>query len=103
MSKDDLIMKELPKIGFADIGGLESVKEEIRKAIIYPFTHKDLYKMYGQKAGEGILLYGPPGCGKTMMAKAAAKACGADFISVKTSSIVRTWGGASGTKCKQGL
>jgi len=99
--KDDLIMKEIPNIGFDDIGGLESVKEEIRKAIIYPFTHKDLYKMYGQKAGEGILLYGPPGCGKTMMAKAAAKECGAVFISVKTSSIVSKWVGASEKNIKQ--
>ncbi len=101
LSKDDLILKEIPNIGFDDIGGLESVKEEIRKAIIYPFTHKDLYKMYGQKAGEGILLYGPPGCGKTMMAKAAAKECGADFISVKTSSIVSKWVGASEKNVKQ--
>jgi len=101
LSKDDLILKEIPNIGFDDIGGLESVKEEIRKAIIYPFTHKDLYKMYGQKAGEGILLYGPPGCGKTMMAKAAARECGADFISVKTSSIVSKWVGASEKNIKQ--
>ena len=101
LSKDDLFLKEIPNIGFADIGGLESVKEEIRKAIIYPFTHKDLYKMYGQKAGEGILLYGPPGCGKTMMAKAAAKECGANFISVKTSSIVSKWVGASEKNIKQ--
>jgi len=101
VSKNDLILKQVPTIGFADIGGLESVKEEIRKAIIYPFTHKDLYKMYGQKAGEGILLYGPPGCGKTMMAKAAAKECGADFISVKTSSIVSKWVGASEKNIKQ--
>ncbi len=95
LSKEDLILKEIPDIGFSDIGGLDDVKEEIRKAIIYPFTHKELYHMYGQNAGEGILLYGPPGCGKTMMAKAAAKECGADFISVKTSSIVSKWVGAS--------
>lgn len=101
LSKDDLILKEIPNIGFSDIGGLEGVKEEIRKAIIYPFTHKDLYQMYGQKAGEGILLYGPPGCGKTMMAKAAAKECGADFISVKTSSIVSKWVGASEKNIRQ--
>jgi transitional endoplasmic reticulum ATPase len=100
-SKDDIILKEIPNIGFSDIGGLEDVKEEIRKAIIYPFTHKDLYQMYGQKAGEGILLYGPPGCGKTMMAKAAAKECGADFISVKTSNIVSKWVGASEKNIKQ--
>jgi transitional endoplasmic reticulum ATPase len=101
LSKEDVFLKEIPNIGFLDIGGLEDVKEEIRKAIIYPFTHKELYKMYGQKAGEGILLYGPPGCGKTMMAKAAAKECGADFISVKTSSIVSKWVGASEKNIKQ--
>lgn len=101
LSKEDLFLKQIPDVGFADIGGLENVKEEIRKSIIYPFTHKELYKMYGQKAGEGILLYGPPGCGKTMMAKAAAKECGADFISVKTSSIVSKWVGASEKNVKQ--
>ncbi len=97
----DLILKEVPNTGFSDIGGLEDVKENIRKAIIYPFTHKDLYEMYGQKAGEGILLHGPPGCGKTMMAKAAAKECGASFISVKTSSIVSKWVGASEKNIKK--
>ncbi|TQD23493.1 AAA family ATPase [Methanolobus vulcani] len=101
ITKDDVFLKEIPDIGFPDIGGLEDVKEEIRKAIIYPFTHKELYQMYGQKAGEGILLYGPPGCGKTMMAKAAAKECGAEFISVKTSTIVSKWVGASEKNIKQ--
>ncbi|WP_462273693.1 ATP-binding protein [Methanohalophilus sp.] len=101
MAKSDLLMKEPSYIGFEDIGGLEDVKEDIRKAIIYPFTHKELYQMYGQKAGEGILLYGPPGCGKTMMAKAAAKECDADFFIVKTSSIVSKWVGSSEKNIKQ--
>ncbi len=101
ISREDVFLKETPDIGFSDIGGLEEVKEEIRKAIIYPFTHKELYQMYGQKAGEGILLYGPPGCGKTMMAKAAAKECGAEFISVKTSTIVSKWVGASEKNIKR--
>ncbi len=101
VEKSDLFLKQKPSIGFGDIGGLEDVKESIRKAIIYPFTHPELYKMYGQRAGEGILLYGPPGCGKTMMAKAAAKECGADFLSVKTSSIVSKWVGSSEKNIRQ--
>ncbi|WP_172633393.1 ATP-binding protein [Methanosalsum zhilinae] len=101
ISKSDFVLKEIPKIGFDDIGGLNDVKEDIRKAMIYPFTHKELYQHYGQKAGEGILLYGPPGCGKTLMAKAAAKECDAEFINVKTSNIVSKWVGSSEKNIKQ--
>lgn len=95
LTKDDLIVKEKPNIRFNDIGGLESVKEELKKAIIYPFTHKKLYEYYNQKPGGGVLLYGPPGCGKTMIAKAAACECGADFINVETSTIMSKWVGES--------
>ncbi len=95
MTKDDLIVKEKPNIKFTDIGGLDSVKEELKKAIIYPFTHKKLYEYYNQKPGGGVLLYGPPGCGKTMIAKAAASECGADFINVETSAIMSKWVGES--------
>jgi transitional endoplasmic reticulum ATPase len=95
MTKDDLIVKEKPNIKFTDIGGLDSVKEELKKAIIYPFTHKKLYEYYNQKPGGGVLLYGPPGCGKTMIAKAAACECGADFINVETSTIMSKWVGES--------
>ena len=70
---------ERPDLSFADVGGLDSVKEEIKKAIVYPFKHPEIYKMYGKKAGEGILLYGPPGCGKTFIARAAAGECNASF------------------------
>lgn len=95
IAANKLILKEKPDIGFSDIGGLDQVKEEIKRVIIYPFAHKDLYTFYGQPAGGGILLYGPPGCGKTMMAKASARECDADFISIKTSDIVSKWVGES--------
>lgn len=95
LSKDELIVKEKPNMTFNDIGGLDSVKEELKKAIIYPFTHKELYEFYNQKPGGGVLLYGPPGCGKTMMAKAAASECNADFINVETSTIMSKWVGES--------
>jgi transitional endoplasmic reticulum ATPase len=95
MTKDDLIFKEKPNIKFTDIGGLNNVKEELKKAIIYPFTHQKLYEYYNQKPGGGVLLYGPPGCGKTMIAKAAATECGADFINVETSAIMSKWVGES--------
>lgn len=55
---------ERPKIAFKDVGGMEAVKEEIRLKIIYPLAHADLYKAYGKAIGGGLLLYGPPGCGK---------------------------------------
>jgi transitional endoplasmic reticulum ATPase len=95
MKKDDLIVKEKPDIRFSDIGGLEGVKEEMKRAIIYPFTHKKLYEYYNQKPGGGVLLYGPPGCGTTMIAKAAACECGADFMNVDTSTIMSKWVGES--------
>jgi len=95
LTKEDLIVREKPNIKFSDIGGLDNVKEELKKAIIYPFTHKKLYEYYNQKPGGGVLLYGPPGCGKTMIAKAAAWECGADFINVETSTIMSKWVGES--------
>lgn len=101
LSKDELIVSEKPDIGFEDIGGLDSVKEEMKKAIIYPFTHKKLYEYYNQKPGGGVLLYGPPGCGKTMIAKAAATECDADFINVETSTIMSKWVGESEKSIKQ--
>lgn len=101
LSRDDLIVREKPDIAFNDIGGLDNVKEEMKKAIIYPFTHKKLYEYYNQKSGGGVLLYGPPGCGKTMMAKAAANECNADFINVETSTIMSKWVGESEKSIKQ--
>jgi len=95
-----LILTEIPDISFDDIGGLDDVKEQIRRSIIYPFEHPDVYIHYGVSAGGGIILYGPPGTGKTLIAKATAHECGAAFISVKTSGIMSKFVGESEQRIK---
>jgi len=84
-----------PTINFSDIGGLEQVKKEIELKIIKPLQHPELYKAYGKKVGGGILLYGPPGCGKTFIAKATAGQVKARFISVGLNEILDMWIGNS--------
>jgi SpoVK/Ycf46/Vps4 family AAA+-type ATPase len=84
-----------PKIKFEDVGGMENVKKEIDLKIIQPLKHPDLYKAYGKKIGGGILLYGPPGCGKTFLAKATAGQVNARFISVSLNDILDMWIGNS--------
>jgi len=79
---------ERPKITFWDVGGMEAVKEEIRIKIIHPLTHADLYKAYGKVSGGGILMYGPPGCGKTHMARATAGEVKAAFLAVGINEIL---------------
>ncbi|MBP2414628.1 proteasome-associated ATPase [Arthrobacter stackebrandtii] len=69
---ENLILEEVPDISYSDIGGLTSQIEQIRDAVELPFLHPDLYREHGLKAPKGILLYGPPGCGKTLIAKAVA-------------------------------
>lgn len=86
---------EKPLITFAEVGGMETVKEEIRLKIIYPLTHADLYKAYGKQIGGGILLYGPPGCGKTHLARATAGEIKAKFISIGISDVLDMWIGNS--------
>ncbi len=81
------------KISFQDIAGLDQVKEKICLKIIEPFRHPELYRYFGKKSGGGILMYGPPGCGKTLIAEAAAYEAGCQFFSVSISSLVSKYVG----------
>jgi proteasome-associated ATPase len=91
------------RITWDDIGGLEQAKKEMVEAIELPFKHKDLYKMYGKTPLKGVLLYGPPGCGKTMLGKAAAssladtheKGGASGFMYVKGPELLSKWVGES--------
>ena len=69
---EELVLEEVPDISYEDIGGLASQIEQIRDAVELPFLHPDLFREHGLKPPKGILLYGPPGCGKTLIAKAVA-------------------------------
>ncbi len=80
---EELVLEEVPDVKYEDIGGLGKQIEQIRDAVELPFLQKDLYKEYQLKAPKGILLYGPPGCGKTLIAKAVANSL-AKKVSEKT-------------------
>jgi transitional endoplasmic reticulum ATPase len=84
-----------PVISFADVGGMEEVKEEIRMKIIYPLQNRDLFRAYGKKLGGGVLLYGPPGCGKTLISQATAGEIRSNFISVALHQILDLYIGNS--------
>ncbi len=92
---DDELFFERPKVRFANVGGMESVKDEIRMKIIAPLANPELFRKYGKKAGGGILLYGPPGCGKTFLARATAGEIDARFMSIDLDDILSMWLGQS--------
>jgi SpoVK/Ycf46/Vps4 family AAA+-type ATPase len=77
-----------PSMNFNDVAGMEKMKEEIREAVIYPMAKPELARKYGKLGGGGIMLYGPPGCGKTFIVKAAAGECEASFINAKLSDLL---------------
>ncbi|GMF53188.1 26S protease regulatory subunit 6B [Phytophthora cinnamomi] len=84
-------MSERPDVSYADIGGMDIQKQEVREAVELPLTHFDLYKQIGVDPPRGVLMYGPPGTGKTMLAKAVANATTAAFISVVGSEFVQKY------------
>jgi transitional endoplasmic reticulum ATPase len=86
---------ERPKISFADVGGMDEVKEEIAMKVIRPLAHPELFAAYGKKVGGGVLLYGPPGCGKTHLARATAGEAKAAFQAVGLHDVLEMWVGQS--------
>jgi SpoVK/Ycf46/Vps4 family AAA+-type ATPase len=95
---DRLLHPEQPLITFAEVGGLDDIKSQIEKRIILPFQKPSLFAKFKKKAGGGILLYGPPGCGKTLLARATAGQCKATFLNVAIEDVLDMWIGESERK-----
>ena len=86
---------ETPNVKWEDIGGLAEVKIELRETIQYPISYPEKFLKFGLTPSKGVLFYGPPGCGKTLLAKAVATECKANFISVKGPELLTMWFGES--------
>jgi transitional endoplasmic reticulum ATPase len=86
---------EVPNVTWDDIGGLEGVKRELQELVQYPVEHPEKFLKFGMQPSRGVLFYGPPGCGKTLLAKAIANECQANFISVKGPELLTMWFGES--------
>ncbi len=84
-----------PDINFSNVGGMDAVKEQIRLKIIYPLEHAEIYKAYGKSTGGGILMYGPPGCGKTLLARATAGEIDSRFLCIGINDVLEMWLGNS--------
>jgi len=86
---------EVPTVTWEDIGGLEETKRNLKELVTYPIEFADKYKKFGLSPSRGCLFYGPPGCGKTLLAKAIANECQANFISIKGPELLTMWFGES--------
>ena len=86
---------EVPTTTWEDIGGLEDVKRELKEMVQYPVEYPEMFEKYGMDPTRGVLFYGPPGCGKTLMAKAVANECQSNFISIKGPELLTMWFGES--------
>lgn len=95
ISPDDL---ERPQVSFADVGGMDAVKDQIALKIIHPLRHPEMYKAYGKSIGGGVLMYGPPGCGKTHLARATAGEVQAHFLAIGINDVLSMWMGQSETQ-----
>lgn len=93
--KEDKRRRYIPELSFEDIGGIEDIIETIREVIELPLKAPGLFEYLGIKPHKGILLYGPPGCGKTMIAKAIANEIEAHFISIKGPELINKYWGES--------
>jgi AAA+ superfamily predicted ATPase len=86
---------EESRLTFADVGGLAEVKKVLHRMVVLPQSRPDLLQRYGRRAGGGVLLYGPPGCGKTLLARAVAGECGLPFLAVRIEDVVDPFFGTS--------
>lgn len=86
---------EVPNVSWEDIGGLENVKRELQELVQYPVEHPEKFLKFGMTPSRGVLFYGPPGCGKTLLAKAIANECQANFVSIKGPELLTMWFGES--------
>lgn len=86
---------QVPNVKWSDIGGLEKVKQELKETVQFPIDHAEKFLAFGMSPSKGVLFYGPPGCGKTLLAKAIASECKANFISVKGPELITMWVGES--------
>jgi transitional endoplasmic reticulum ATPase len=89
------VLIEIPKVKWEDVGGLEEVKEALKEAVEWPLQNPENFKRLGIKPARGILLYGPPGCGKTHIVKALAHEVGTNFIAIKGPELLSKWVGES--------
>jgi transitional endoplasmic reticulum ATPase len=89
------VLVETPNVEWESVGGVDSVKQELREAVEWPMEHPESFARMGIKPSKGVLLYGPPGTGKTLLAKAVAKETEANFIQVKGPSLLSMWVGKS--------
>ena len=92
---------KIPEIKWSDIGGYEAEKKQIKELILQPLNHFQIYKKFHLKPSSGMLLYGPPGCGKTLLAKAIANECQANFISIKGPELLTSYLGQSESNIRQ--
>ncbi len=95
---DRLLRPSIKKVTFADVGGLDDVKKQIERKIILPYQKPSLFERFKKRVGGGILLYGPPGCGKTLLARATAGECNAEFYNVAISDVLDMYIGESERK-----
>ncbi len=95
------VFAEIPNVSWEDIGGLEEVKRQLKEAIEWPLKHKNLYKQMNMKPPKGILLHGPPGTGKTMLARAVANEINANFISIKGPELLSKYVGETEKAIRQ--
>jgi AAA+ superfamily predicted ATPase len=89
------LFSERTRLTFQDVGGLESIKEEIRTILLHPLNNRDYYRAYEKPVGGRLLLYGPPGCGKTHLARAIAGEVLAPFLGVRLDDVMEVWKGES--------